>query len=125
MRNGSRVRRTPQRFAVLSCLILTLAGCMTWHNPRLEPSALIDQRHPNAVRVERQDRTKVILYRPMISGDSLLGNISRKKTTAIPLSDVSNLSVQRVNGGLTALGLLFVGALVGMAVAISSINIAM
>jgi hypothetical protein len=71
---------------------------MTWHNPNLAPGALIEQRHPNAIRVQRQDRSKVILYRPMISGDSLVGNIDRKKTAAIPLSDVSNVSVQRVNG---------------------------
>ena len=126
MRNRSQVsRRTPRRFVVLSSLLLVLTGCMTWHNPRLEPGALIDQRHPQAVRVQRQDRSRVTLFRPMISGDSLVGNISRKKTTAIPLSDVSNVSVQRVNGPLTALGLLLVGAIVAMAVAVSSINIAM
>jgi hypothetical protein len=59
----------------------------------------------------------------MISGDSLVGNIDRKKTAAIPLSDVSNVSVQRVNGGLTGLGVLSAAAVIGMLIAASTIEI--
>lgn len=115
--------RSLRRAVQIGSVVLALTGCMTWYDPKVAPATLIDQRRPDAVRVQRQDRSRVILYRPMISGDSLVGNLNRKKTTAIPLSDVSNVSIQRVNGGLTGLGILAFGAMVALAVAASSFTI--
>lgn len=102
---------------------LALSGCMTWHNPKLEPSALIDQRHPDAVQVELQDRSKVLVYRPMISGDSLVGSTSRRRPLAIPRSDIISVSVQRLNPGLTAFGLMTVGGVIALLAASSSFTI--
>lgn len=114
--------RTTRVFRIAS-LGLALSGCMTWHNPKLEPSALIDQRHPNAVRVERQDRSRVTLYKPLISGDSIVGNISRKKTAGVPLSEVSNVQILRVNGGLTGLGIMLLAGAIGLIIAMNSVTV--
>ena len=102
---------------------LVTSGCMTWHNPKLDPAPLLDQRHPNAVQVERRDRSKVLVFRPLISGDSLLGSTSRRRPLAIPLSDVTSVSVLQLNPGLSALGLMTLGGFIALMVAASNFTI--
>ena len=111
----------PRQLAIAS-MMLVLNGCMAWHNPKLEPGVLLDQRRPNAVQVRRLDRSTVILYRPMVSGDSLVG-IRRKRTVGIPLSEVSSVSVQRVSVAGTAVGILMLGAMVGLVAAAPTFTI--
>lgn len=104
------------------CLMIAVGGCMSWHNPKLTPSALIEERHPKAVLVKRQDNSELLLFGPSVAGDSLFGT-HRRKPMAIPLSEVSSVSVQAVNGGLTVLGVLMIGVVIAMAVAASTITI--
>jgi hypothetical protein len=115
--------RTMRRLFRIGLLGLALSGCMTWHNPKMEPAPLLDQRRPNAVQVERRDRAKVVVFRPVISGDSLLGSTSRRRPLAIPLSDVSSISVMRLNPGLSALGLMTLGGFMALMAAASNFTI--
>ena len=112
-------------FALAVAVIPTLGACTTWR-PITEPQT--DVRDEKRVKLTHRAEP-VIVREPVIEGDSLSGTRMERSCVpsfdrlrevcsdqAIPfgaaLSEVSDLQVQRLNGGRTAL------AIVGAAVSV-------
>jgi hypothetical protein len=104
-----------------SLLIATaLTACTSWRVQQVGPEQLLAGQHPNAVRVQRADRSRIVLSRPQLRGDSLVGT-TRGRPTGVPLGDISQIAVRRGNALKTTgliLGILAAPfALVGVACA--------
>lgn len=89
-------------------LATPLTACTSWRVQQVGPEQLIASQRPKAVRVERVDRSRVVLSGPYLVTDSLVGT-SRGQRTGVPLGDVNRLAVRRGNALKTSgliLGLL-------------------
>jgi hypothetical protein len=110
--------RFPSRFPQMLCLLTALSGCMGWHTSTVDPATLIAQNHPAAVRITRQDQSRVIIYKPVVEGDSLRGRQGRHPMV-VPLSDVSSVSVQKLKVGATVFGVVLVAGVVAIKIGLS------
>ena len=74
----------------------TLTACTSWRVQQMEPRQLLAGQNPKAVRIQRADRSRVVLSRPHLRGDSLIGT-TRGQPTGVPLGDISQIAVRRGN----------------------------
>jgi hypothetical protein len=104
----------PVRVALIAMLGIPAGACTSWKTQPVAPDQTL-AKSPNQVRVTRSDGSKVVLRRPAIVEDSLVGeppgDPARRiaQRLAIPLSDVQSVAVQQVNAGRTVLLLTGVG----------------
>jgi hypothetical protein len=101
------------------CLLAALSGCVGWHTSTVEPAILIAQDHPGAVRVTRQDGSRLLIYNPVVEGDSLRGRAGRHPV-ALPLADVASVAVQKTRVGATVFLLTLLVTFVGLGIGISA-----
>lgn len=107
------MRRTP--WTALLMLLAYLPACTSYvamDDPaaELQPSP----KPMEQVRVTTRQGESVVLYSPVLRGDSLWGVYPGGEQRGIPMADVSEVDALRPNGLLTAgliagLGLAFVG----------------
>ena len=84
--------------AVLGTLLVatTLTACTSWRVQPVTPEQLLNDERPKAVRVQRADRSRVVLNSPQLGPDSLLGT-TRGQRTGVPLADITQIAVRRGN----------------------------
>ena len=84
--------------AVLGTLLVatTLTACTSWWVQPVTPEQLLNDERPKAVRVQRADRSRVVLNSPQLVPDSLLGT-TRGQRTGVPLADIMQIAVRRGN----------------------------
>jgi hypothetical protein len=90
-------------------------ACTTWKSQRVAPQQVVTAKRPDHVRVLLADSTQLELWKPRISGDSLVGRLERTNSTrlgGIPLSDIKQLQIRRLTTGGT---IVVVVASVGLA----------
>jgi hypothetical protein len=98
----------------LAAFAIPAGACMSWKTQPVSPDRAL-AKHPNQVRITRADGSKLVLLRPTIVADSLVGEPpgdSAKRIAqrvAIPLSDVQSVAVQQVSAGKTILLIAGVG----------------
>jgi hypothetical protein len=92
-----------------------LAGCSTWRVQEVTPT--FQGKEPERVRVTRTDGSELVVDRPRLTADSLVGE-SRQTPITIPLSDVQTLAVRRGDTGKT---LVLIGGLTGALFVIGSV----
>jgi len=96
------------RYIAAVLLATYLSACTSWRVQPVSPEQLLNDQHPKAVRVQRADRSRVVLNSPELVSDSLLGT-ARGQRAGVPLADITEIAVRRVDalktGGLT-LGIL-------------------
>jgi hypothetical protein len=104
-------------------LAASLGACHSWRAEGVAPSAVITEKKPSSVRITKTDSSRVEMYNPAISGDSLVGTTlgpggQSHVPYAVPLSDVAYVSTGHTN----YLPVVIIGAvlLVAGAVAASS-----
>lgn len=104
------------RFAVV--VLLALCGCATWRPQGLTPEAVLRLDHPERIRLTLTDSTRLVLWHPILLGDSISG-LRSGKTRTVPLTDVPYVSLRRPDNGATfgGLGLLLTAGLVGLVAA--------
>lgn len=99
--------RRGSSFRLLSALMLVIftLSCTTWKKQELAPEQVVATKKPKHVRVIRPDSTKLELWRPRITQDSLIGTVGRADSTAVSgvaLTDIKRLEVEGVSAGKTA-----------------------
>ncbi len=110
------------------CLLLPvyLAGCSSWHVQEVSPQQLITEEQPGKIRVTLTDGSQVVLEQPRVSGDTLMGRVAGKGVTpsgemfvseqmSIPLSNVTDVAIQKTDPGKTFSAVVVVGAAVFLA----------
>lgn len=93
-------------------LLFSLPACFSWRPVDLAPPSRLD-RH-GSVRVERSDGSYIVVARPRIAGDSIVGRTGRafRTPTALPLTGVTRVWESRFNAKKTAVlvGVMGLGA---------------
>lgn len=107
-------------------LILLLAcatsGCSAWRQVAVSPAALATE--PKEVRVTRPDGTRLILYDPAMTPDSIAG-VHEGNRLALPLAEVSRIAVPSASKSQLEAGTTFVGAAfaaIGIWIAIAALS---
>ena len=85
----------------------SLSGCLgsslkSWRVQPPPPAAVVTEQHPKRIRVSRPDHTKIVLRNPSVIGDSLVATDAAKRSVAMPLAEVTQLEVEKTNGGKVA-----------------------
>lgn len=85
-----------------------VSGCASWHTVPVSPRELVADARPGSVRVRQPDGARVVIARPEIVGDSLVG-LRGHQPVGVGLGDVTEIAVRRTSalktGGLV-LGIL-------------------
>jgi hypothetical protein len=96
------------RITLLAVLGLHAGACMSWKAQPVSPDQVVAKK-PDQVRLTLANSSRIVIARPAIIGDSLIGTPPGADTKriaqrlAVPLSDIRSVEVQRVNGAKTAL----------------------
>ena len=95
------------RLLVLFSATVAVSGCAyVWSAPHLQVQSIVEAR-PGQVRVTRTDGRRLLVRRPTIRGDSLLGEIRMEGSEDLPgsgaiaLVDVRSISTREVSIGMT------------------------
>jgi len=84
-------------------LVCQSTGCTGWHTvPEAGAAALVEQRHPDRVRLRLRSGEQLVLQDPAAAGDTILGVVHRD-TARIADGDVTSVAVRRFSPGRTVL----------------------
>lgn len=111
-----------KRRAILTGMAATTAtgGCTSWRQVDLAADRLVREHRPGAVRLTRLDSSRVVLLRPRVIGDSLVGDSEGdERRTVVPGDSVKVVAVRRLNGTATALTVIGVAGVVFTALCVS------
>jgi hypothetical protein len=90
----SRLAITTLHHAATGAAVVLSAACSTWRVQPVGPEQLIAERRPAEVRLSRADGSRLVLYRPIVRNDSVVGQAARD-SAGVPVSDVSAVAVRR------------------------------
>ena len=101
--------RQNHRAVPLVCSLFAIAvpACSHWARQDLPTPQVVESRHPDRIRVTRRDGRLIVFLAPQVAGDSLVGTAedattgTRTARYGIPLADVREVAVRRVNVGAT------------------------
>ena len=128
--NFSRSKPPGTRFLACILLLAFASSCMTWRSQSGDTQSIIEAKQPTRIRVYRSDGSRVVLENPTIVEDSLVG-MSRTSfgpiatipyRVAMPLDQIGAVETREINGGLSTLAVLGVGALVAVIVAAAAVS---
>lgn len=94
----------------------SLSGCMgsslkSWRVQPPPPANVVTEQHPKRIRVSRADSTKIVLRNPSVIGDSLVGVGAAHRRVALPLTEVTQVEVEKTDAGKVTFGI--VGGVAG------------
>jgi hypothetical protein len=114
-----------QRSVAVLLITGQLIGCTGWHVESLSPAEVVERQQPNEIRVQHGDGRREVLYQPEVRGDSLLGRqdpSAAHHDRGLALTDVKVVATRHVSAGRTAGLLLGIGVMVGVLVAVSTMQ---
>ena len=112
-----------QRVIAIVVMAGQLSACTSWRQEGLSPAEVIRTEEPTALRVERPDGHREVLYHPQVQGDSLLGRraeYDKMSNRALALIDVKQVATRHVNPSRTAGLLLGTGLLIALVAAFAT-----
>jgi hypothetical protein len=147
MRTRAMWART-ERVAFIVWLAASAGACTSWQTVDVSPEQLLTEKHPDEIRVTRQDGSQVDLVAPQAIGDTMVGvlhpssavigtmqtagvfgaasdgqTVTNAPSARIPFNDAVRIETSQVDAGRTALlviGMAALGALIVGAAAMSS-----
>jgi hypothetical protein len=115
-----------QRVIAIVLMAGQLSACTSWRPEGLSPAEVIRTERPTALRVERQDGHREVLYQPDVQGDSLLGRHAegdKMSNRALALMDVKQVATRHVSASRTAALVLGMGLLVAIVAAAATFDV--
>jgi hypothetical protein len=117
-----RGRRSPVvaiRIAASLSVMGQIGGCTSWRVHPLAPVELVNRDRPGEIQLRQHDGKRVVLKRPTVEGDSLVG-VHQRDTTRVAVADVKVAAVRRFDW-LETFGVVAIstGALFGLACAMA------
>jgi len=105
----------------------SLSGCIgsslkSWRVQPPPPAKVVTEQHPKRIRVSRADSTKIVMSNPSVIADSLVGVDAAERRFALPLTQVTQVEVEKTDGAKvtfvvvgTAAGVVLLVSLLGKA----------
>jgi uncharacterized iron-regulated membrane protein len=100
-----------RRWVALLLIAACQSGCYTWRPLQTAPGQVLTVTPGSNLRITRSDDSQVIVTRPEVRGDTLVGKVHRTGTSwdgvifddvRIPLNDIRAVSNHRFSGWRTA-----------------------
>ena len=98
---------------ILSCILLPayLSSCTTWEVQRASPEQVVTEDQPSKIQVTTTDQSELVVEKPRVSGDTLLGigdwyvsltgSVYAVSDTGsaleIPLADISHVALKKTD----------------------------
>ncbi len=95
----------------LAMMVLYLGACAGWQLQPVAPAQYIEEEQPSEIRVTTSDDKKLVLKKPIIRSDSLLGRASGQ-VWGSPLAEVTRIETRKFSAGKTALLIIGTGAVI-------------
>jgi hypothetical protein len=92
-RSMQRNASLPGRRVVLVAMMVLVTGCNQWEVQAGAPAAIVAEKKPSEIRVQRADSSRLVIVRPLVVGDSIRG-----RSGAIALAEVVSVEVPSANG---------------------------
>jgi hypothetical protein len=115
------MRTRPIAAFVLAAMLPQLGACTSWRVQPLTPAQALRDSRPRDVRVRlRHDSSAVVIPEAQIIGDSIVGYKEpgtlrfTPQRIAVPLADVRDVAVRKVDAGRTVLASVFAVGLLGL-----------
>jgi hypothetical protein len=90
------------RTIVAALLMVTLTSCTAWKPVLVTPASYIRAHDPDAVWIQLEDGSTLVLARPRVFGDSLRG-ITAGAYRNVALTNVTQMRAQEHSGKRTAI----------------------
>ncbi|MGA2383298.1 MAG: hypothetical protein ABSG61_07670 [Gemmatimonadales bacterium] len=101
-------RKRPVAAIVLIAMIPQLTACTSWRVQPVSPAQALSDTRPRDVRLRlRHDSSTVVIPKARFVGDSIVGYREpatfhfTPRRVSVPLADVQEVAVSRVDAGLT------------------------
>ena len=104
--------------ALLLALTASVVSCAHWRQQWTPPESVVAGERPEQIQLTRKDGRRVILSRPVVTQDSLVGDRDGRRC-AVALSDIDHVSLRRGSSLLTAV-LIPLGVILGFGVLIAA-----
>ena len=121
------MRARPVSAILLVAMLPQLTACTSWRVQPVSPAQVISDTRPRDVQVRlRHDSSTVVIPKARIIGDSIVGYQEpatfhfTPRRIAVPLADVRDVAVRRVDAGLTMVAVFTVFVVVSAVVSIIS-----
>jgi hypothetical protein len=127
--------RALDRLLTLLAAVLWASACARWQPATQPVPDLLAQKGVEELRVTRADSSRLVLYHPVLVGDSLVGTRSRRTPATpfadtearradgpevtLPLSDVRQVETRQARTGRTLLLVLGIAAVASLAALIA------
>lgn len=84
-------------------LLMTFQGtaCQAWHTEDVSPQVALATLQPAKLRVTRTDGRSVVVQRPVLRGDTLVGIGDRQQEVRLALTDVRQVATRGFSAGRT------------------------
>jgi len=119
------MRARPVSAILLVAMLPQLTACTSWRVQPVSPAQVISDTRPRDVQVRlRHDSSTVVIPKARIIGDSIVGYQEpatfhfTPRRIAVPLADVRDVAVRRVDAGLTMVAVFTVFVVVSAVVSI-------
>lgn len=110
MQASSSCLRHPSARAVL-ILYLSLSACTSWRPNQVTPQAALQTQHPpKSLRVTFTDSSTVVIDKPRLQGDTIVGLDATKTEVRVPLDSVLLTETRQGDSGKSLLAALGLGA---------------
>jgi hypothetical protein len=102
--------------------VIQLTACSSWRVEQVSPAQLVTEKSPHEVRISRVGHAPLVVAKPTIVGDSLVG-VAQGATHGVPLADITAIAT-RHGDPLTSslLGVAIAGTVLAITVAVAASN---
>jgi hypothetical protein len=110
------------RRIALAFFVIQMAACSAWRVEQVSPAHLVTEKSPHEVRITRVGQASLVVAKPTIVGDSLIG-VAQGATRAVPLADITAIATRHGDPLMSALlGIAIAGTALAITVAVAAAN---
>jgi len=74
--------------------VIQMAACSSWRVEQVPPAQLVTEKSPHEVRISRVGQAPLVVAKPTIVGDSLIG-VAQGATHGVPLADITTIATRQ------------------------------
>jgi len=102
--------------------VVQMTACSSWRVEQVSPAQLVTEKSPHEVRISRVGQAPLVVAKPTIVGDSLIG-VAQGATHGVPLADITTIATRQGNPLKSVLfGVVLAGTALAITVAVAAAN---
>jgi hypothetical protein len=102
--------------------VIQMTACSSWRVEQVSPAQLVTEKSPQEVRISRVGQAPLVVAKPTIVGDSLIG-VAQGATHGVPLADIKTIATRQGSPLKSVLlGVAIAGTALAITVAVAAAN---